>query len=493
MKKTVIVVSAVAVAVALAYPATAWVLGKQVEAVLDDQYKLLADSPYKVVKRDYRRGVFGSTEVVTIELFGDIMKSLEKAQKDAGAQSPQGEAVPAGAVKPIQLTFRSEIKHGPLPGLSNFGAAVVDSELVLDGDVKKELAKVMGDRKPLLMHTVLGFTGGGVSTVSSPAFSTTLPGKDEGVSLAWDGVNMTIDFARNLKSYTIRADAPKLEVKNSQGAQFVMSGLHLQGNQKRVFDDEPMLYSGDMKLSLAQISAVGGKPENELVLLKQVAYDIDMPVNGEFIDIAAKLGAEVVQVGKQAYGPAHYDVSFNHLHARTMAKLYRAWLKLYSDPAFFSVSAHGGSPGKLFATLGEPALELLKHNPEIRVDRISFNSKHGETSMAARAKLKDAKPEEFSNPLMLLARLEAGAEISLPEGLISEMAGPRPDAKEDAAARAAMVQQQIAGFAEQGYVLREGGSIKSKIEFANGQLTVNGKPFNPMTMGSAPAPTHLKR
>jgi uncharacterized protein YdgA (DUF945 family) len=481
MKKSVIVASTVAVAVALAYPATAWLLGKQVEAVLDDSYSLLAEHPYaKVVKRDYQRGVFGATEVVTIELFGDMMKSLVKAQEGAGAPGSPTEAV--GEMKPMQLTFRSEIRHGPVPGFA-LGAAAVDTELVLDGELKKNLSKLLGDKKPLLTHTVLGFTGGGVSTVTSPAFSTSFQGKGEDLNLAWDGLSITVDFARNLKSYTIRADAPKLEVRDNKGAQVVVSGLHLQGKQKLIFDDEPMLYSGDMRFAIGELSAVSGRQEGDPVLFKQIAYEIDVPVKGDFIDIAAKLGAEVVQVGKQAYGPAHYEVSFNHLHARTMAKLYRAWLKLYSDPAFFSASAEDGSPAKLLAPLGEPALELLRNNPEIRLDRVSFNSKHGEARVAAVAKLKDAKPEDFSNPLMLLAKLEAGADISLPEGLIGEMAGAGPGAAENAA-RGAMLQQQIAGFAEQGYIRREGGAIKSKIDFANGQLTVNGKPFNPMTMGA---------
>jgi len=487
MKRTVLITATVGVVVALAYPATAWVLGGRVETALDDSYKLLAEHPYaKIVKRDYQRGVFSSTEVATIELFGDLAKSLAKRQEAAAAQTPQAEALPAEVMKPIQVAIRSEIKHGPLPGLAGFAAAVVDSELVLEGELMTGLAEFMGNKKPLQAHTVYGFTGSGVSTVTSPAFSGTFPGKAEGVtnSVAWDGVNMTIDFERGLASYTLRADAPKLEIKDNQGVQFLMTGLQVQGKQKRLFDDEPMLYAGTMKLTVANVSVASGNPESQPLLMTQIAYDVDMPVNGEFMDIAAKVGAEVVQVGKQSFGPAHYDFSVHHLHARTLAKLYRAWLKLYSDPAFFAVSAQGGSPGKLFAPLAEPALELLKHNPEIRVDRISFNSPHGETLLAARAKLKDATPADFASPLTLLGRLDAGAEITLPEGLIGEFAAARQKAPEDAAARGAMLQQQLAGFAEQGYILREGGAIKSKIAFANGRLAVNGKPFPPMPGGA---------
>lgn len=486
MKRKGLIAAAVGVAVALAYPATAWVLGGQVATALDDSYKLLAEYPYaKIVKRDYQRGVFSSTEVVTIEFFGDIAKSLAKAQAAAVAENPQLEAGPAEVIKPVQIAVRSEIKHGPLPGAAGFAAAVVDSELVLEGDVQAGLAELIGNKKPLQAHTVYGFSGSGVSTVTSPAFSGTFAGKEEGVThdLAWDGVTMTIDFERNLNSYTLRAEAPKLEIKNSQGGQVVMTGLQVQGKQKRLFDDEPMLYAGAMKLAVASVSIASGKPESAPLQVTQIAYDVEVPVDGEFIDIAAKVGAEVVQVGQQSYGPAHYDISVNHLHARTMAKLYRAWLKLYSDPALFSGAAPAGGPGKLFEPLREPAFELLKHNPEVRVDRISFNSPHGETRLAARARLKDATPADFASPLSLLGRLDAGAEISLPEGLIGEFAAAREKTPEDAAARGALLQQQLAGFAEQGYIHREGGAIKSKIAFANGRVAVNGKPFPPMPTG----------
>ena len=490
MKKSLIAASAVAAGIAAAYPASSWLLGKQVEAALDEAYKPLADYPdIKIVKRDYERSVFGATETVTVELFGTTARALEKMQKDAAARNPAAPAMPAAPLpaitKPIQFTVRSIIQHGPFPGFEGLGAATIDSELVVEGETLSQVAKTMGGQNPLSSHTVIDFTGGGVSTLKSPGFSTTVPGPDGKATsrIDWGGVAMKVGFTRGMKSYTMDGEAPKLVVKDEAGPSVVLRGLRVQADQQRIFDDEPMLYSGTMKFSLAEGEATSGKPDGEPVLVRKVSYDINVPVQGEFVDIVAKIGVEVVQVGQLNYGPAHYDFSLNHLHARTVAKFYRTWMKLSSDPNFLSAAGQPGGNIGVFAPLAEPGFELLKHNPEIRIDRVSFRNKHGEATLSARAKLNDPKPGEFANPLMLLMKLEAGAEATVPVGLVGDLMGGGAAASEEAEARRELLQMQLTAFEQQGFIQREGAVIKSKLAFAKGQLTVNGQPFNPLAMG----------
>jgi uncharacterized protein YdgA (DUF945 family) len=206
-----------------------------------------------------------------------------------------------------------------------------------------------------------------------------------------------------------------------------------------------------------------------------------MPVAGEFIDIGAKMGAASLLIDQQDYGPVQYHLSFKHLHARTTAKLYRALMKAYSDPAVFA--GDKPDPGKLFAPLAEPAMELLKHNPQLSLDRVSFKSPHGEAVVSAHVKLIDAKPEDFANLFMLIGKLDAGADIMLPEALLAEAGAARAQTDEEKAMQREVFAAQIEAFSGQGYVTREGGLVKSKIAFKNGELTVNGKPYDPAAMG----------
>lgn len=479
----------IAVPLVLAYSASAWLVGMQVESAISEQYQLLAENPSaKIVERNYQRGIFGATELVTVELLPEMMQSIARKQQEIAAQNPGMKLPPPPS---FRIKMRSDIRHGPLPGFSKFAAAVVDSELVLEGEAQQMVSTLFAGQKPLQVHTEYRFDGGGVSTLTSPGFSTNWAA-DKGVgrnTLVWDGIRLTVDFQKGMKRYTMQAEAPKLELKESQGGAVTLTGLRLSGEQQRVFDDEPLLYGGSQKLTVDQLNATTGKEGSDALMVKQLVYDVAIPVNGEFIDVLVKTGAESLQVGQQNYGPAHYDVSFRHLHARTAATLYRTLMKAYSDPAVLATAA--AEPTALYAPLAKPALELLRHNPEFSIDRISFRSPHGEAMVAARVKLVDMKEQDFANPLMLLAKLDAGGEISLPEGFVGELATSGV-AEEELAARNETLRQQLATYTEQGLILREGTQIKSKLAFAKGQMTVNGKPFNPMAMVPGKAPEAAK-
>lgn len=461
-------IAVVAAAVALAYPVSAWYLGGRVETALNEQYAQLADVPYlRVVERKYDRGIFSATETVTFEV---------PHPRPAGASDEEA-AAPA---EPLRLTVRTAIKHGPLPGFSTVAAAVADSELVLGESTLKEIASVLGDRKPLELHTVYRFDGGGNATLTSPAFTTNLPDPESGASnrIAWDGIKATIDFSAGMKHYTLQGSAPKLEIEDDS-VLLQLTGLALEGNQQRVFDDDALLYAGNQKFTVAELRVqpkAGAEEPTSPILIQQVAYDIDAPVSGEFLDIAARIGAEVVQIGDQNYGPAHYDLSLKHLHARTTAKLYRELMKTYGDP---TLATTGDAATAALATLSGPALELLSHAPEISLDRVSFNSPHGEARMAARFKFADIKPEDFSNAFALIGKLDASAEAALPLGLLATwQAGDGSNAR-----KTAQFEHQLAGLTAQGYVTQEGGMVKSALLFRQGQLTINGKPFNPLALG----------
>jgi uncharacterized protein YdgA (DUF945 family) len=394
MKKFLWILLAAVLLVGLAYPASAWYLGSQVELAVNEPYKQVESVPYiKIVKREYRRGVFSSEETVTFELFGDILRLMDQTQKRSAAGNPA--ATTAGEpLKPFSVTVRSHIKHGPLPDGKTFAAAIVDSELDADERFKPDLAKVLGDKKLVTAHTVYRFDGNGESIVTSPAFVTTLPeeGPDASSQLSWEGVKANVHFTKDLASYTIQGEAPKLEVAGGKGVHVVIAGMRFDTQSKRIFEDEPLLYSGKQKFTVAQASIDGPAMDDKSFLLKQATYDVEIPVNGEFIDIVARLGAQDVLVGATNFGPAHYDFSVKRLHARTVAQLNRAMMKMYSDPAALSA---GANPAAVYGPLAKPAMKLLEYNPEISLDRISFKSPQGEVLIAARAKFIDVKPEDW--------------------------------------------------------------------------------------------------
>ncbi|MBT0960088.1 YdgA family protein [Denitromonas iodatirespirans] len=466
----------------IAYPAAAWYLGARVESTLDAQYKQAETLPYaKIVERTYERGVFSASESVTIELFGDMMRALQ-----ASADAPDTPA------QPLRIRFQSQIQHGPFAG-GALAAAVVDSELVFDADTQAEVAKLFGDNKPLTGHTVFKLDGSGTSKVLSPAVNAQIPNPETGepVDVAWQGISAEVDFAPNMTRYTMRGEAPKLEVKDATGTHMVMTGMRFTGEQQRIFDDEPLLLAGSQRFSIDDIQMRVAGDEAAPIALKQITYDVDMPAEGDFVDMVAKMGAQVVDIGGTNYGPAHYDLSFKHLHARTVAKLYRTLLQAYSNPRMVGPDA---DPQLALAPLAEPAMELLGHNPSFSLDRLSFTTPHGDAHLDLRASVPGITPEAMANPGLIMAVLDAGGNIALPEAMLLGMVKDRAHAQMSAMSETgtvsdddlqmvvAQLEDKLQQLSGQGYITRDGGVVKSTVAFKAGQLTVNGQPFNPMAM-----------
>ena len=289
-----------------------------------------------------------------------------------------------------------------------------------------------------------------------------------------------MEFSRGLADYTLRGTAPDFVVSEGNGSGLAVKGMAFDSQLKRVFPDEPLLYAGSQKFTVAEISVTPGAEEQaepqQNVALKEIAYDVQMPVTGDFVDFIAKLGVNVVQVGKQNYGPAHYDFSLKHLHGRKLATLSRAFASLYAKPEVF---ADQGLLLQAMAPLAAPLLDLLADGPAFSIDRIAFHTTDGEASFNASVKLNDPKPDDFSNPLMLLAKLDAGAAITLPTALVDTLAGAGKS-EEEAQWASENASSTLEQFKQKGYITVENNLLKTSATFKNGQLQVNGKPFNPM-------------
>jgi len=487
MNKVTATLVAFGLLVIAAYPASAWYLGRQVEQAASDSYKQVESVPYmKVVKREYRRGVLTSDETVTFELFGNMAQFFEQTQRENSERNPG--AAPVERFKPIRFSVHSHIKHGPMPGGKNFAAAMVDSELDVDERLKPALAGVLGEKKVLTAHTIYQFSGDAESAFTSPAFVATIPaeGSVPPGRLTWGGVNATVRSAKGFASYTMRGEAPKLEVEGGMGVHMVIEGMRFDVQSRRIFEDEPLLYAGRQNFAVAQIRVDGPLLADNAIVVKQFNYEVNVPVNGEFLDIVAKIGVQDAVSGEANYGPARFDLSMKHLHARTLAQLQRAMLKAYSDPAAFAADAK--NPQAAFEPLVQPALKLLEYSPEIRLDRISFRMPQGEVLVAARAKFNGIKPEDLKQAPILVAKLDASADISLPEALLMLPWGVKADSAEELQAQMQMRERQVATLVGQGYILRDGAMVTSRFEFRNGGVTVNGKPFDPQALQAQPAP-----
>ena len=182
-------VAGVALAVVLAYSATSWYLGKQVEDICNAQlHEQLSAAPYiKLVRNEYNRRIFDATQTVTLEFPAALfMMSLPagSGQTAADPNNAPTDSKPAGesqentgaqSEKLIQLTITTDIKHGPFPGFKALGAASGESRVSFDPQTQKTVDAAFAGKSPMTASTFFGFTGGGYSVAHIAAFHYSAP------------------------------------------------------------------------------------------------------------------------------------------------------------------------------------------------------------------------------------------------------------------------------------------------------------------------------
>lgn len=471
-------------ALVLAYPASAWVVGRQVQSINDRQYAQFEPNPYvKVVQRSYQRGVFAADEVVTIEFSPHALAR--------GTKSEPAEEQPES----FKVEFHTHYTHGPFPGFSRVAAAVADTEVVLPGDAGKALADAFGGKPPLSAHTVLAFDGSGKATLAVPAAQFAPPaGTRASDRLTWDAFKATMGFGPEMRNYTVHGTLPKLELDSTESGRLVLTGLSLDAKQQRVFDDNPKLMSGTQGFAAEQIELTPVDPARPALFASGLSYTVDVPTSGDFLDVNARVGAQELKVGKDSFASNHFDLSLKHLHARTLASVLEKLATVYADPAF-AAAAEPGDMQRLFAPVQAEAKRLLAHNPELHLDQISFSTPEGETRLSAQLALPGATPADLGTPFILIAKLQASGTLSIPEAVLqraSGTSGAKGDSANPAEAagqdKAAQLEARLALLANSGYITRNKGIVATQVEFRQGQFTVNGRPFDPSLLAAPTAP-----
>jgi len=460
------IAAAVVGALVVAYPAASWYTGARIESTFNDLSQQTLKYPYlKITKQEFKRGLFSSTEDLIVEFTPGMFDKPVAA--DAGDGTADG--APSAPQKPLQLHFVSHIQNGPFPG-ARFGAASIDTELVLDGDEKAAAEKLFGKQSPLQIASKLGYLGGGSVVVTSPAFSSTMG--DNGDKLDWKGITVNADFSNGAREVQYKLNVPGLTAHTAEGLDVVMGAITGNADMQRVSADST-LYLGKAHLVADQLKVANANEPAKSFELQKLALDSDSSAKNNFVDMVVQLGAKSLVTSKLTVNDIHYDYGLRHLDEPTLIKLIDSFNRPQKDQAQTPEDARANML-KVWKEFG-PA--LLNNKPEVTIDRISFSTPDGEAKLTARAAIGDAVTENLDNFAALLPKLEASATISIPESMVTKlMAGSVSDPitqvqMEDGA------KQQIAAFESQGYLTRKDKIISTNFDWKKGKALINGKPM----------------
>ncbi len=424
----------------LALPGASWAIGRSLQAKLQAYREpLMRGTPWmKVAQRRYSQGVFSSRE----ELDFDFGIGSERQR----------------------FTIINELKHGPFAGSLVPSLGRIETTVRLPPKADVAVRKLFGDKTPLRAVTTLGWSGGGHTEVTVPDIDTVLG--DSHTHVIWQGFNGQFDFSNKLKHVNAQASAPLLRVESPGGESFVFGGLSLTSSGDQVFGD---LYSGkiDMKLDAIHFS---GSAANTLDATS-VRYIGEAPVQGDFMDLILKVGAEHARMAGQDYGPAHYDISFRHMYGPALAGLTREFQKIADQQAMPTDSFTDQQKAQLLHWLRE----LLTRQPKLVIDEISAATPQGPFSIRGAAQFADFKGADITDLdafRTLLPKLDVTADISVPVSWASRGGastlgggGPQPSGELD-------------GLVQRGLVARKGALVSTHLEFKQGKLLLNGHPFS---------------
>lgn len=469
----------IALGVAAYVGATAW-SGQKIQssynAAID---KVATQLPFvKVVDRQYDKGLWSSTSTVTVEM---------GCAPPVGAEGEGDTSADAAPAQPLRLTLRERIQHGPLPGGKGFGAAAIDSEIVLPENMQQALAKVFGDARPLTFTSLVGFDGRYTSEVSSPAAQYT---SEQGEKFVWQGLKATLrgDLSGTFADYQM--EFPGLEVTDEAKSTVMKFGrMTMKGNGQSVGGSWlVMTGKGEGDIASFEVSMVppgeDGQPGKPFrMVLNGLKFVADTTAEGELLTSVTSMSGSGT-IGETKLDRVEMQASMKRMHAPSYQRMMSALVQnaFSCDPA-----AREAASQDLLAGLQAEMGNLLPHNPEYALDKLAveMDGKRGELSYSFG--VQGVTPEDLQLPpqALLMSKGVLKADLKLPVAWIELVSSSVSERAGESVPPPEMVNVMLDQFAAQGFVVRDGEHVSSSLRYA-GQtgLQVNGKP---LPIGGAPA------
>jgi len=500
MNKVVVGAAALVVVAGGGVGFAAWSGAKVTGELQSQTAEMLAPFPgVKVVENTVTKGLFSSVHTVTLDIGCAADAVAAAVPSDNPTMDP---AAPQAASKPVQITFRDHVRHGPLPGGNSVGLAAIDSEIVLPPEAAAQVAKLLGDKPFLSAHTVIGFGGSYVTEFKSPPFKYAEKGKGD---IDWQGLQATV--RGSLKggiaagaSYTFQAPGLNVNfVSNEQAAGNLRIG-------KMVMEGEVLPHTGG--ILLAPSRGTGGIASMEFAF-KQPGEGSAKPVNVVFENLQfssdAKLDNGLWSAVSKASGKGRVDdfaidkvdmqVSLSRIHAATYEQMIGKMLK-----SSFSCHKPGNEEAEMkdAAALAEDMQKgltaLLVHNPEYALDRFAIDLGGKTAEMSYRFGAKGVTEADAAVPLpaLLTTKAYGHASFKVQTGWIEQVVkkvvtlkplpeGASPDTM--VATTMGFINATVDGLVKEGYLAREGEAVTSKAAFEGGTLKVNDKPIDSPLLG----------
>ncbi len=480
MKKSVGILSGLAIAIAVITTAGAWYTGKQLPVELDSA---LARSNAELEKALIGTGGNMSIERVSLEqhFFSSTAQYRLKARD---INLGQGEVVN------FDVGVTDQIEHGPFPwsrvkALKLMPVLAVSNSTLQKDDFTAAWFAAAGDKPPVSAQTSLGYGGNVVSQVQLAPVKLD---EADGNSLDFSGMQLQVSGDREGKASAFHGQAERFVMKlvrdDQPPATFELQGLKVAGNLAATEHDA--IYVGNVDLALAETKVTLG-PKQQVLLIKGLEQNAVQTLDGPDTvggRVEYKLG-DITWDGR-AVGKAQLAVSITSVNAPALQALSQ-WYQAHL-PEFEAASAAGQPVPQIQMDDAEKARfqgdlhKLLAAKPKVAVENLSFKTANGESRF--NLSMDFAAPASFDLPADQLSKqliTEVKSQLSLSKPMIGDLATLQALLEGQTDAQAIAMQSSQAGEVvgmmalQSGMATVQGNDVVSSLHYADGMVDFNGR------------------
>ncbi|WMY91154.1 YdgA family protein [Snodgrassella communis] len=494
---TIVAIVAVILLIALALP---YYLGVKAQQSLDDQRALLAKSPFLVIdKQSYRRGWFTSTETIQIHF---------KPSFFAGVQQQLPDNVRTVLQQPVTLV--NHVQHGLFAGSIRPVRAHVTTELRFTPQAQQILARFFGQEAPVKLENTINLSGSGQMHVVIPKFNYE---ELSGIKISWQGLESTIDYAKDFNSYDSHTVSPGLDMilatKGRASYQDLQLNSHTEygktslalGNSNLGIktitfnwnDTTDNTIRLDQLVNLVTNLQIGAfiSPAGNSMPTKIMIQDLKLATSTEekdqWINSNGKFGFAKLQYGNDIYGPLNIDASAEHLDAASLVAI---------NNKITQLSTQNLNNEQLRAAIVEAVrnegLGLFTHDPLLKLNTFKLQMPQGLIDIHGNLGFKSLLASDMQQLGLMLNKMDAEMDFAIPQAIMENFAISQARAlfTVDASAGGAealedidqtirlMIDSAIKSMQARGYIQVTNGIVKTHLKLINGKVYLNGKIWN---------------
>lgn len=479
MKKTVGILSGLAVAIAAVTTVGAWYTGKRLPAELE---RAVSEGNQQLHKALAGTGGTASLELVSLDrhLFTSTARYRLKT-KDVWL----GEGEPLN----LDVGIVDQIEHGPFPwsrvkSLRLMPVMATSNSQLEEDEGTASWFAAAGGQSPVQAQVSLGYAG---SIDSDLRLLPLKLAEADGNSLDFSGMSLALEGDREGRGVKIKGSADELRMtlvdEDRLPVKMQFKGLRIGGDLER--KNQADFFFGHMDLALDETQVVLGLRQQALVIKGLEQNNVYTAEGEEHLGGRVEYKAADISFDGRAVGSAAMLMSFKSLDVPALQSLgqwYQSRLPQIQQAAAEGRQADLVLSEQEKAQVHADLHKVLAAKPQIALEEFSFKTARGQSRLTLKAELTD--PASFEVPSdqlgrQIIARLQGHLSLSKP--MIGDLATLQALLEGQSDPQAIAMQSSQAGemvgmmAVQSGLATAQGDDVVANVDYADGVVDFNGQ------------------